>query len=286
MILKRLALWLALLAPSAALAGEVDLDRRLASDALGRDLPYALYLPDAYAAEPGRRFPVVYLLHGHSGNQATWVRAGGLPATADRLIGAGAIPPLIVVMPGVGNSWYVDSERSGSGGMMAEALLEDLIGHVDRSFRTVPGRTGRAIAGQSMGGFGALHLAFRDPGRFAAVASLSGALFIEMPAPDAIRRLFGDVFGEPFEPATFRAASPLGRSGDLMAQAPLPDLYLASGDDDYFGFWQGAALLFIELREAGVPSELRITDGGHDWPYWAAALDPALRFLGARLATD
>jgi enterochelin esterase family protein len=284
-ILHTLAVLLALVGGSPARAGEVDADRILRSETLGRELPYALYLPDAYAAEPDRRFPVVYLLHGHGGDSTTWVRAGELERTADRLIETGAIPPLIVVMPGVGNSWYVDSAGSMTGGMMAKALVRDLVGHIDAHLRTIAGRSGRALAGQSMGGFGALHLAFRHPDRFVAVASLSGALFVAMPGPATTRDLFGDVFGEPFEPAAYRAASPLGHTSVLAAGGPVPAIYLASGDDDYFGFWRGAALLFMELHDAGIPAELRITDGGHDWTYWADALDPALRFVAARLAT-
>jgi enterochelin esterase family protein len=279
----RLVLLLVLAAAPSVHAGEVEVGQAT-SEALGRPLPYALYVPDAYAAEPDRRFPVVYLLHGHGGNATTWLRAGDLEATADRLIDTGAIPPLLVVMPGVGNSWYVDSAGAASGGMMAAALVEDLVTHIDGSLRTIPGRPGRAIAGQSMGGFGALHLALRQPDRFAAAASLSGALFVEMPGPRAARDLFGDVFGEPFQPAAYRAASPLGQVGELAAGGSLPAIYLAAGDDDYFGFWRGAALLFMEFREAGLPAELRITDGSHGWSYWANALDPALRFLASRLA--
>jgi S-formylglutathione hydrolase FrmB len=166
---------------------------------------------------------------------------------------------------------------------MATALTGDLIDHVDSTYRTRARRDGRAIAGLSMGGFGALHLAFAAPDVFAAAASLSGALFVGRPEGVSIDDLFGDVFGEPFELARYRAASPLGRAGELEGPSELPEIYLTSGDDDFFGFFEGAALLFLQLREVGARAELRISDGDHDWAYWRAALDPALRFLTARL---
>lgn len=279
---RHLAFLLVVMWLTPASAGDVRRDLAVQSEALGRPLPYAIYLPDAYAREPHRRFPVVYLLHGHGGSAESWLKAGKAAEVTDRLIESAAIPPVIVVMPDAANSWYVDSPGSDTGGMMTSALSDDLIDHVDATYRTIATRGGRAIAGQSMGGFGALHLAFTHPERFAAVASLSGAIFTGPPEAASLRKLFGDVFGQPFDFEQYRAVSPLEQADEVDPEEA-PAIYLTSGDDDFFEFYEGTSLLFLELREAGVPTELRITDGDHDWTYWTEALGPALQFLAAHL---
>ena len=101
-------LLVAMMAALTVHAGEVRTGLQFQSRALAKAFTYSLYLPDAYAAEPGRRFPVVYLLHGYGGNDRQWIEGGKADETLDRLIGEGAIPPVIAVMPDASNSWYVD----------------------------------------------------------------------------------------------------------------------------------------------------------------------------------
>ena len=282
-----LALVLLLFAPPAPAAGTVRGRLSFESEALGGPLHYSLYLPPGYDEDAARRYPVVYLLHGLGGRDSDWVRMGRIRATADRLIESGAIPPLIVVMPDGGNGWYVDSAAVGGPGDYGTAIGRDLIAHVDLTYRTVAGRRGRAIAGLSMGGFGALRLAFAQPERFAAAASLSGAVFRPVRSAEeapAEGRIFHGAFGTPFDPARFNRASLFDRIDDVAALADPPGLYLAVGDDDGFGLWRSTVELFLALRDAGVPAELRVTDGDHVWPLWADQIEGALHFLAGHLA--
>ena len=281
-LLGRLLLVLVLLVARAE-AGEVRRDLSAPSPVLGRAIPYAVYLPDGYG-RPGARYPVLYLLHGHGGNERDWLDAGGLAATMDRLLADGAIPPMVVVMPGLGNGWYVDDPGRGRAGMLETAFLADFLPHVDGTWSTVRGRSGRAVAGLSMGGWGAVRFALLRPDLFAAAASLSGALVTEEQAALPVwAAFFGGVFGEPVDLDRFRAASPYARLGQIAASPRPPALFLACGDQDELDLTASNLLFFLALQRAGIPAELRIDDGGHDWSVWARDLEPMLRFVGSVL---
>lgn len=246
------------------------------SAALGGEMRYSVYLPAGYERDR-RRYPVVYLLHGHSGDETDWIRVGEADRTADRLIAEGDLPPVILIMPDARNSWYVDSDPVTGSGAWERAVAEDLVAHVDETWRTVPERRGRAVAGLSMGGFGALHLALRHPDRFAAAASLSGVLGPE--PPERIDVLEG-AFGDPFDPERWNSESPFGLLRTLPSPPPSLPVYLTTGDDDGLRNYRDAALLHDALRRAGLASELRVTDGGHGWAVWSRELPAALVFLG------
>ena len=271
---------------SAAPGGTTRAQLSFASAALGRPLHYSIYLPPRYEEEGARRYPVVYLLHGLGGRDTDWLTMGGLAATADRLIGAGEIPPVIVVMPDGADSWYVDSAAVGGPGDYETAIGHDLIAHVDATWRTVAHRGGRAIAGLSMGGYGALRLAFTEPGAFAAVAGLSAAVFPDVATADAAPGglgIFRTAFGAPFDPARFDRLNVYALVDGLAAVDDPPGVYLTCGDDDGFGLWRTNIELFLDLRDAGIPVEFRMTDGGHTWSLWGREVADALRFLAGRL---
>lgn len=266
---------------SAAWAGEVRRGLSILSESLGRPIPYTLYLPDGYATS-GHGYPVVYLLHGHGGTENDWLDGGGLAATMDRLVEAGTVPSMVVVMPGLGNGWYVDNRDPGGFGAIQTAFLADFLPQVERTWR---GDGSRAVAGLSMGGWGAVRFALLRPDLFAAAASLSGALVTEAQAATPMwAGWFSGAFGDPVDPARFRAAAPQFLLASVAAAAERPALYLACGDEDELGLTASNLLFFLELEEAGIPAELRIADGGHDWNLWARELAPALTFVGTILA--
>jgi enterochelin esterase family protein len=270
-------------------AGEVRAGLGFRSEALAATLPYSLYLPDAYAAEPTRRFPVIYLLHGYGAGDREWIELGRAAETLDRLIASGEAPPMIAVMPYGTKSWYVDSAALGGPGDYETAIVRDLPEHIESAYRARTDREGRAIAGLSMGGYGALRLAFFHPARYIAAASLSGALYDGVGIPDvgkpvaeaaaeAEQWYFG-AYGRPFDPRIYLARSPFSQVAMLGGMERPPSVLIACGDDDYFKFYEGAAAMFTALRNAGLPAELRIEDGGHDWPLWARQFPEVLRFF-------
>ncbi len=269
-------------------------DRRVAeslsfeSATLGRPMDYSLYLPPDYYAEEATRYPVIYMLHGLGGNERDWLRGAAIADTVDRLIAEGMLPPVIIVMPDGGNSWYVNSADIGGPGDYETAITEDLIAHVDATYRTLDARDGRATGGLSMGGYGAVRLAFFRPDLFAAAASLSGAIFPDMATPEDVSEtqvgLFRGVYGTPLDTERFNRANVFGQIEPLAAAGNAPPVLLTVGDDDYFELDRGAHALFVALRDAGLPAELRVTDGGHVWPLWAQEVERALVFLTAYLA--
>lgn len=276
------ALLLVVLTPFAASAGDVRRGRTVWSAALGRDIPYAIYLPDGYDRD-ARRYPVLFLLHGLGGSVVDWLDSGRLAVTLDRLVGEGTVPPMIVVMPGMGDGWYVDNPDPGGLGAMQAAFLDDLVPAVDRTWRTAGRRDGRAVAGLSMGGWGAVRFAMLRPDLFTAVASMSGALITETwAATPEWAGLFVGAFGRPVDLERFRAASPFAMIPAFARAAPRPAVFLTCGDDDELDLEEGNLLFFLALKRAGVDAELRITDGGHGWEVWSREIDPVLRFVGAR----
>ena len=279
---KRLThLFAGLLLAAPALAGGQITAETLDSPRLGRPLPYRLYTP----GEGSGRLPVLYLFHGLRGDETDWPKDGGIAAILDAAIHAGEIPPLFAVMPGVGNSWYVDSEAFGP---IATVLSDDLLPAIDTKLPTQACRTGRAVAGLSMGGLGAVLQGLRHPDRYGAIISLSGSLFDPVPpnADPAVLarfRMFGPVLGVPISAERYNAANPFLALAALPAQGPRPDLWFAAGDDDYPMILVGSAKLHIEAQRAGLASEFRVIDGGHAWGTWRRGLADALVWLGPRL---
>lgn len=178
------------------LHGDVRVDfissEALAGNPLGdpSERALAVYLPPGYDAGGSRRYPVLYLLHGYTGDVAALLSARPWETNAfqwiDRLIRERRMPPcLLVAVDGftrLGGSQYVDSVHNGN---YATYTVRDAIGHVDRSYRTVAREGGRAVLGKSSGGFGSMHLAMEHPGTFAAFASHSGDSYFRYAHPPA-----------------------------------------------------------------------------------------------------
>ena len=124
------------------------------SPAVERMMKYNIVLPASYDSSQ-ERYPVLYLLHGLTSNYIAWSRMGAA-------FYAGLVDDLIIVMPDVGNSWYVNWDENGEGqrNNWEDHIIMDVIGHVDTNFRTIARREARAINGLSMGGYGGLTLGF------------------------------------------------------------------------------------------------------------------------------
>lgn len=274
--LVALALGLGLAAPAGA--GEVVRDLKAPSEALGRDLGYALYRPDN-ARGP---LPTVYLLHGRNSKPGEWLDLGHVADTADRLIAEGRIPPSLIVLPDAGNSWYA--------GSMAMAVARDLPGIVEKRHGALASRGARAIAGNSMGGFGAVGIALAYPERFAAAASLSGAFWIMLDedkplAPDMqarVARVFEGAFGAPFARPVFLKHSPYALAMGYPAEREKPAVYLVSGSEDRFGLAEQSRIMLRVLTAKQFDVAFETVPGDHEWGTWERSLPRALEFIARR----
>jgi S-formylglutathione hydrolase FrmB len=153
----------------------------LKGNALGdpAERPVAVYVPPHYDPQGSKRYPVLYCLHGYTGNLAGMLSARAWELNVvqrmDRLVANHQMEPAILVLVDgftrLGGSQYVNSIHNGD---YATYTVRDVVRHVDGAYRTVPSEAGRAVLGKSSGGFGALHLCLRYPGTFAAFACHSG----------------------------------------------------------------------------------------------------------------
>ncbi|WP_372788002.1 alpha/beta hydrolase [Paraconexibacter sp.] len=250
-----------------------------------------VWLPAGYDGR--RRFPVLYLLHGHGDAYDSWVspRQGDLAETAAGL-------NAIVVMPEAARGWYADWWEGGKRGRDGRAWeryhLDELIPLIERRYRVSGRRRDHAIAGLSMGGLGALHYAAQRPGYFGSAASFSGAISIERPewptAFDTQGEAHDDVYGDPGDAAFYwQGHNPTAQLPNLRDTR----LFVRVGDGTAdpsrpaeLGNWFGA-LAEIELRQqaedfvraaraTGADVHYEPVAGIHDWPYWRDALRSAI----------
>ncbi len=237
----------------------------LHSESVHRDMRYRVLLPRGYQSG-GKRFAVLYLLHGLYGDYTDWSTRTKLLEYVRRL-------PLIIVMPDAGDSWYTNSATVADD-KFEDYIVKDLIPEIAVRFRTRQSRSARAIAGLSMGGYGAFKFALKYPRMFAFAGSLSGAfdapLSLDERVPEYREKLLA-VFGPYGDPA--RPANDLFQ---LVSQADgqLPYLYIACGTED--GFLPINREFVSSLPARKIAYEYHETPGGHSWDYWDRSLQNLL----------
>ena len=240
---------------------------QFSSQLAGKSLPYNIVLPPGYGLFTAwrTRYPVIYLLHGWNSHYDAWLSRTLLAQYA-------AEHQLIIITPEGNNGWYTDSATTSTD-KYESYIVQELIPDVDKRLRTIAERRGRAIAGFSMGGYGAVKFGFKHPELFAFVASSSGAFDATSRTDDpSIMQAFGG------------ADSVERKSNDVLRLAEefpseripqLPYFYLDCGRDDP---WLNNNQRFADiLRERKIPVEFRELQGNHTWPYWDTQVREVLR---------
>ncbi len=256
---------------------------------VGRTLKYNVILPLNYENST-ERFPVLYLLHGYSGNYLNWARFNA-PKFAKEY-------PLIVVMPDGGNSWYANWSESEDGQKNAwdDYITKDLIGHIDSTYRTIAIRDGRAINGLSMGGYGALTLGLKHPDLFCSIGTHSGALAFARSVGERLRsggdaakqktpRKLSDLPNPNIGTEGFNSQVERTPKGKLFAKAEdadaydpfklvltvpkekMPHIYVDCGTED--GLLKSSQDFAKLLMENKIPFTYAESIGGHNGPYWS-----------------
>ena len=249
--------------------GGTFFDRVFDSAILGRPMPYRVYLPPEYdlPANAGRRYPVLYLLHGNGGRWDEW-SGYGLEEVADQLIADGKFGRVIVVMPQGGRSYWINQE----GGLRwADYVVQDLLAHVDATYRTIPRREARAIGGLSMGGHGALQLTFNHP----TVFGIAGAHSPSLPTRDNAQPMFGGASG-------FAQRDPFGLIRVGPAPPAPPRVWIDIGEGDRWR--RDAEAVHRALDERGWAHDWHLYPGSHDGSYWGDHLWEYLPFYAAAFA--
>lgn len=263
----------------------------LRTPAISHDTGVRVLLPKGYVAHPKRHYPVLYLLHGSGGNETDWTQMGNAEkATAGY--------PLIVVMPDTDqNGYYSDWYNGGAFGPPKYETydIRELIPWIDSRYRTVAARRGRAVAGLSMGGFGALSYAARHPDLFAHVAGFSPASDTNYPPFIALQEN-GTSDGDPTvniwgertaQEVRWRGHNPW----DLAENYRGLDISLRYGNGNPGGPYGGGDPIEAGVHAMTVGFDAKLTalhiphvnddygPGGHTWPYWQRDLRQELPLI-------
>ena len=253
------------------------------SKLVGQPLPYNVVLPPLYNAPESRavRYPVLYLLHGLAGGSGDWV------SNRAHLAAHAAAYRFIIVTPEGKDGWYTDSATVPTD-KFETYILEELIPDVERRYRALTTRDARAIAGLSMGGYGALKFGVKHPERFMLAASLSGAFDAaswDHNDPNLlafVKPSIGRAFGAMGSPT--RASNNLLKLFDALPPeriSALPYFYIDCGTEDFLiGANRFMSALLLERK---IPHEFRQLPGTHSWPYWDAQIQEVLKLATRRL---
>jgi S-formylglutathione hydrolase FrmB len=240
----------------------------LRSNAVGLNMGMNVLVPDG---RPGP-FPVFYLLHGLTDDHTIWGRRSNIECYSEGL-------PLIVAMPETGRGWYVNA-KSQPGRNYEDLIIKDVVGFMDRTFRTIPTRAGRAIGGLSMGGWGAVNLSLKHPDMFCSVTSHSGPLVHPMyklwedNKPDAanLEPEFIGIFGKTWrgtgsDNVMLAKKCPKGRRPKMRIDCGTEDFLLRNNRD----FHKALVAMKFEHEYEEFP-------GAHHWDYWDLHVKDALAF--------
>ena len=250
------------------------------SAALQSKVRYCALLPPSYDQNKTARYPLLYHLHGLGGDEQTFVTLGGWNVV-EQLQARGEIGEFIILMPQGGGSFYINSHDGKR--RYEDFFIKEFMPAVEKKYRVRLGRAHRGIHGISMGGYGALHLAFKYPHLFGSVGAHSAALMDKLPegiegasggGPGA--RVLGNVFGRPVDRKFYQANSPIALA--RTARFAGLKIYFDCGLQDDFGFDAGARELNAALKKRGVAHEFHLYPGVHGWEYVAEHLDASLKF--------
>ena len=233
-------------------AAKVDTVRTY-SLVMKKDIPAVVITPDVYDNQT--QFPVLYLLHGYGGDYAGWVNSSDVKSMADQY-------NMIIVCPdGNISSWYFDSPMDSTS-RYETYVAQELTSWIDENYKTIAKKEARAITGLSMGGHGALYLAFRHQDLFGACGSMSGGVDIR-PFPNnwGILKHLGE---QRTHPENWENNTVMGLLHLLTPNSLL--IAIDCGIEDFF--YNVNIRLHNELAYRNIPHTFISRPGAHDWAFW------------------
>ena len=233
-------------------AGKV-LDLSFFSEALGRELPYRIYLPPGYSSG-SERYPVAYLLHGGGGSYKEWTDLNHVAIFADAMITEGELPPMILAMPEGDHSYFMNHATDGE--RWGDYITKDFVPYIDSHYRTLADRQHRGIGGISMGGNAALQFSFNHPDMFSAVVASSPSMFPGMVnAPS----YFGSLeYSAAWDPLRLAVTKP---------NLNTLKIWIDVGSEDQ---WRAPVKqLDGLLTDRGIAHQFKLVPGGYHWnSFW------------------
>ena len=240
------------------------------SQAMGRAIKNVVTMPEAYFTyNQAARFPVLYLLHGAFGCYSDWSKKADLHQLADKY-------NVIIVCPDGQDSWYIDSPVDPT--MQFETYVsKELVEYIDSHYRTHANRFMRAITGLSMGGHGALFLAFRHPDVFWSCGSMSGCMDFT-PYPDRwhLKDRLGEYADNKQLWEQYTVKSQVARLKACNLE-PAQNILIDDGLNDIF--IKNNIALHEQLVELEIEHDFTVRPGRHSWDYWVNSLDYHMVFF-------
>ena len=278
-------LLLAVLVTVSAHAQERADCRAFRSALLHSSVRYCVYLPASYSAPEAktRKYPALYLLHGLGGNEQTAALDGEWNTLQDlrrdHLVGE-----FLVVAPDGWDTFYINS-RDGKT-PYSDFFVREFIPFIERTYRVHSERAARGITGFSMGGYGALRMAFAHPELFSSVSAHSAAVMREPPqgvsagasSGNLVAQLLANVFGNPIDRNFWDRNSPFVLARKNAASLLKMKIYFDCGTEDSYGFYRGAYELHEALNSLKIPHEFHLYPGGHNVSYLLAHRDASFEF--------
>jgi len=264
---------------SFAQQGKVMETTTVKSTILKMDRKYSIYLPAGYD-DTDRSYPVLYLLHGHGDNHTGWVQFGQVQHIADKVIAEGKAGPMIIVMPDADTTHKGYFNLIDGSYNFEDFFFNELIPHIEKTYRVRSERRYRAVAGLSMGGGGTIFYAMHRPEMFAAAAPLSAATgYWDM------EQMKKRVDTSKVSAAKAEEYFKQHNAESILESAPKDQLdriksvrwYISCGDDDFLS--ANNSLLHNLFLKHQVKHEYRVKDGAHTWSYWRMELPEVMEFV-------
>ena len=254
------------------------------SEVLNHLVNYTIYLPPNYDKDD-RDYPVLYLLHGFTDNENTWVENGFVDKAVEQVILIDDIDEMIIVMPDGGLSWYVNQPNGKFD--YEDMFINELIPYIEFTYRIKSNRKNRFIGGLSMGGYGALGYTMRHLDTFSVCIALSSAIktdnYVVKMSQENFDYLYQSVYGKNIKGYN-RISEHWNTNNPLFIINELSDVqlksmkwYLSCGDKD--DLLEGNIALNKIFRNRKIPHEFRVKAGQHNWEYWRSEIKEGLKFI-------
>jgi S-formylglutathione hydrolase FrmB len=259
----------------------------LQSKILDRQVPYCVLLPPSYARDKARSYPVAYYLHGLGDNEQSLANQGGWQLY-DSLLSEKKIGEFAMVAPAGFASFYINSKDGKL--LYEDFFIEEFMPAMEKKYRIGTTAAQRGVMGISMGGYGAMHYAFKYPGKFSVVSANIPALFEGLPRElthEWLQGALADVFGNPPDMAFFDRNSPFHLASTASAESLRHmKIYFDGASQDHYGFNLGTEAMDKLLTARGIVHEAHVYPGGHNAQFlqqhFAASLETQSAGLGAK----
>ncbi len=251
---------------------------KIKSKYLNKKMAVSVYLPIDY--DDKKSFPTLYFHHGRNGNENILFDAG-LSTIADKLIKNHKINSIIIVCPNLDNSRGLNSsseyrevkdpfDRIINNGMYEDYFINEVIPTIDNKFKTLKNRNSRFVGGASVGGYIALHNAFRHPDLFSKVGGHMPAIELQLEKEDKAYFQNQDNWDK-YDPIK------IAKEMELLDFK----VYLDAGDKDEGEFYNGCSILDKILKSRGIESQNYVFEGHHNVEYIKSNMEKYMMFYGS-----